>query len=106
MKKYVKKILIVVTLISGVVKIAVSQTWNYINAGTNYNVHSVSFINDYTGYIAGGVWSGPFGPNLTFLKRTDNGGQTFTSVFDSSGSTPICQMHFFTPVSGLYRRWE
>jgi hypothetical protein len=83
-----------------------AQTWTYINAGTAYNVGAVSFVNDSTGYIAGGIWSGPGGPNYTFLKRTDNSGQSFTVIYDSSGSTPICQMHFFTPVSGLYRRWQ
>jgi photosystem II stability/assembly factor-like uncharacterized protein len=88
------------------VNLCMGQNWYPINPHTSWDVTSVSFVDNLNGYIGGGIWSGPFGLNYTFLKRTTNGGQTFTTVFDSSGDTPLCQLHFFTMQRGIFRRWQ
>ena len=83
-----------------------AQTWTPIDPRTPYNVSAVYFLNDSVGFISGGIWSGPFGINNTFLKKTIDRGQHFTIVFDSSGMTPINQLYFYSEQYGLLKRWQ
>lgn len=86
--------------------VIIKAQWTVLPFNTGYKNYGLSFINKDTGYVAGGIWTGPpSGPDSTMLFKTNDGGVSWQTIINRIG-TPISQVTFVTSKIGFYREWQ
>jgi photosystem II stability/assembly factor-like uncharacterized protein len=76
------------------------NNWFFIDCGITALLFDVFFLNNQTGYIAGGFTSWD-SSGIGWIRKTNDGGQNWTTLFYNQDSGWINEIHFFDENTGI-----